>query len=102
MGTTFGVQIAATQYLPPHIFPFIFLVSLPGQFLFGVASMTLPAVLTMYVWGWAYVTLTGAYHIPQGYMSIAVFLAMHLLITDPSTSPAHRASGESSMASVTP
>ncbi len=86
-GITWGEPIATTQSFPPHIYPFIFLVSLPGQFLFGVASMTLPAVLTMYLWGWAYYAVTGTYYFFFGYITIAVFLAMHLLITDPSTSP---------------
>ncbi len=84
---TWGEKIAGTQFFPPHIFPFIFLVSLPGQFLFGVTSMTLPAVLTMYAWGHLYFALTGTYYLYQDYITIAVFLAMHLLITDPSTSP---------------
>jgi hypothetical protein len=84
---TYGEPIAATQFRPPHIYAFIFLVSLPGQFLFGVTTMTLPAVVTMYLWGQAYFALTGSYFQFQSYISIAVFLAMHLLITDPSTSP---------------
>jgi hypothetical protein len=49
--------------------------------------MTLPAVITMYAWGQAYFAFTGVYYFYQGYIPIAVFLAMHLLITDPSTSP---------------
>jgi hypothetical protein len=49
--------------------------------------MTLPAILTMYGWGQAYFALTGTYFHFEGYVPIAVFLAMHLLITDPSTSP---------------
>ncbi len=84
---TFGGEIATTQFFPPHMFTFIFLVSLPGQFLFGVTSMTFPAVLTIYLWGSAYFALTGTYYFFLGYTTIAVFLAMHLLITDPSTSP---------------
>jgi hypothetical protein len=84
---TFGDAIAGTQFIPPHIFPFIFLVSLPGQFLFGVTTMTFPAVLSMYLWGSAYLALNGTYFYYLGYMSLPVFLAMHLLITDPSTSP---------------
>ena len=84
---TWGEFIAGTQFLPPNIYPFIFLVSLPGQFLFGVATTTLPAVITMYAWGQAYFALTGTYFHFEGYVPIAVFLAMHLLITDPSTSP---------------
>jgi hypothetical protein len=49
--------------------------------------MTIPAVLTMYLWGQAFFALTGTYYFYQAYVPIAVFLAMHLLITDPSTSP---------------
>ena len=40
---TWGPEIATTQLLPPHIYLLIFLVSLPGQYLFGVALMTLSA-----------------------------------------------------------
>lgn len=35
--------------LPPQIYLFIFLVALPGQFMFRVTTMTLPAVLTTYL-----------------------------------------------------
>ena len=86
-GITWGEDIASTQFLPPGIFVFIFLVSLPGQFFFGVTTMILPAVVTMYAWGQAYFALTGTYFLYQDYVPIAVFLAMNLLITDPSTSP---------------
>jgi hypothetical protein len=65
----------------------IFLVGLPGQFLFGVASMTLSAVLTTYFFGLAYFAVTGTYFFYDSYVPISVFLGMHLLFTDPSTSP---------------
>ncbi len=51
---TWGQEIATTQILPPHIYLLIFLVALPGQFLFGVASMTLAAVTTAALWGLVY------------------------------------------------
>jgi hypothetical protein len=60
---------------------------LPGQFLFGVTTMTMSAVVTMYVFGLAYFGLTGSYYFVDSYIPIAVFLGMHLLFTDPSTSP---------------
>ena len=41
---TRGQDIAISQFYPPHMYLLIFLVGLPGQFLFGVASMTLSAV----------------------------------------------------------
>ena len=48
---TWGQEIATTLNRAPQIYLFIFLVSLPGQILFGVAGMTLAAVVTVYVFG---------------------------------------------------
>ena len=84
---TWGEEIATTLFQPPHIFLFIFLVALPGQYLFGVTTMTLSAVLTTYAFGLAYFAVTGTYFFIDNYIPIAVFLGMHLLFTDPSTSP---------------
>jgi hypothetical protein len=84
---TSGREIAITQFYPPQMYLFLFLVSVPGQVLFGVASMTLAAVTTTYVSGLAYFALTGTYFFIDSYVPIAVFLGMHLLFTDPSTSP---------------
>ena len=84
---TWGEEIATTLFQPPHIFLFIFLVALPGQYLFGVSTMTLPAVLSTYLFGLAYYAATGTYFFVDDYIPIAVFLGMHLLFTDPSTSP---------------
>ena len=84
---TRGQDIAISQFYPPHMYLLIFLVGLPGQFLFGVASMTLPAVLTTYFFGLAYFAVTGTYFFYDSYVPISVFLGMHLLFTDPSTSP---------------
>ena len=84
---TWGVEIASTQYNPPHIFLVIFLASLPGQLLFGVATMTWSAVVSAYAFGLLYFAATGVYYFNDAYIPIAVFLGMHLLFTDPSTSP---------------
>ncbi len=84
---TWGREIAVTQFYPPQMYLFLFAVSLPGQILFGVASMTLAAVTTTYLAGLAYFHLTGTYFFFDSYVPIAVFLGMHLLFTDPSTSP---------------
>jgi hypothetical protein len=84
---TWGQEIANTQLRPPHIYLFLFLIGLPGQFLFGVTTMTLSAVATTYLFGLAYYALTGVYYFFDSYIPIAVFLGMHLLFTDPSTSP---------------
>ena len=63
------------------------LVGLPGQLLFGVTPMTLAAVVSTYLFGLAYFAVTGVYFFYDSYVPIAVFLGMHLLFTDPSTSP---------------
>ena len=86
-GLTWGYEIANTLNYPPHIYAFIFLVSLPGQLLFGVAAMTMAAVATTYVFGLLYFASTGIYYFFDSYIPIAVFLGMHLLFNDPSTSP---------------
>ena len=86
-GITWGYEIANTLNYAPHIYLFIFLVSLPGQLLFGVTTMTMSAVVTMYLFGLAYFASTGIYYFFDSYIPIAVFLGMHLLFNDPSTSP---------------
>jgi hypothetical protein len=84
---TWGQQIASTQFYPPHMYLMLFLVGLPGQYFFGVTTMTLAAVVTTYAFGLAYYAATGIYFFYDSYIPIAVFLGMHLLFTDPSTSP---------------
>jgi hypothetical protein len=84
---TWGLAIANTQFFPPQMFLFLFLVGLPGQFFFGVTSMTMSAVVTTYAFGRLYFAATGIYFFYGEYIPIAVFLGMHLLFTDPSTSP---------------
>ncbi|MCY4660694.1 MAG: hypothetical protein OXF93_12895 [Acidobacteria bacterium] len=84
---TWGREIAATMADAPHMYAVIVLASLPGQALFGVATMTLAAAVTLYGLGLGYFALTGTYWFVDSYIPVAVFLGMHLLITDPSTSP---------------
>ncbi len=86
-GITQGVEIAQSQYVPPFIFVVIFLAALPGQLLFGVATMTMPAVLTIWGFSAVYLAVTGEYFFYDAYIPIAVFLGLHLLFTDPATSP---------------
>ena len=84
---TWGKNIASTQFYPPHMYLVLFLIGLPGQFFFGVTSMTMSAVVSMYVFGRIYFAATGVYFFYDSYIPIAVFLGMHLLFNDPSTSP---------------
>ena len=84
---TWGQEIAQTFELPPYIRPFIFLIGLPGQFLFGVTTMTMSAVVSVFLFGLSYYSIFGTYYFVDAFMPVAVFLGMHLLFTDPSTSP---------------
>ena len=91
-GITWGPEIAVTQIFPPRIYLLIFLASVPAQLLFGVASMTLSAVTTTWLFILAHYALTGSHFFsPEalggGAVPIAAFLGMHLLFNDPSTSP---------------
>jgi len=86
-GLTWGQDIATTLFYPPHMYLALFLFALPGQFLFGVTTMTMSAVVTTYLFGLLYYATTGIYFFYDSYIPIAVFLGMHLLFTDPATSP---------------
>jgi hypothetical protein len=85
--TTLGTAIATTQFYPPHMYLVIFLVALPGQLLFGVARMTLSAVVTLFLISQVHLWATGTYLFYDSHIPLPVFLGMHLLFTDPSTSP---------------
>ena len=84
---TWAQDIATTQFYPPQMYLMLFLVGLPGQFFFGVTSMTMSAVVATYACGLLYYAATGVYFFYDSFIPIAVFLGMHLLFTDPSTSP---------------
>ena len=86
-GLTRGQDIAISQFYPPHMYLVIFLIALPGQYLFGVTTMTMAAVVSTYAFGLLYFAATGVYFFYDSYIPIAVFLGMHLLFTDPSTAP---------------
>ncbi len=84
---TWGFLVAQTVFYPPHIYLAIFLIALPGQYLFGVAPMTMAAVTTTFAFSAIYYAATGSYYFVDSHVPIAVFLGMHLLFTDPATSP---------------
>lgn len=84
---TWGQSIATTQFYPPHMYLVLFLLGMPGQFLFGVTTMTMSAVVSTYVFGRLYFAATGIYFFYDSYIPISVFLGMHLLFNDPATSP---------------
>ena len=57
---TWGFLVAETEFYPPHMYLAIFLIALPGQYLFGVAPMTLAAVTTTFAFSAIYHSVTGS------------------------------------------
>jgi hypothetical protein len=86
-GITWGQEIAQTLRYPEHMYLVIFLLGLFVQYFFAVTLMTLSAAATLYLLGVIYTGATGVYFFVDTSIPIAVFLGLHLLITDPSTSP---------------
>ena len=84
---TWGFDIAQTEFYPPQIYLAIFLIGLPGQYLFGVTPMTMAAVSTTFIFSAIYHAVTGSYYFVDAHVPIAVFIGMTLLFTDPATSP---------------
>jgi hypothetical protein len=84
---TWGFLVAETEFYPPYIYLAIFLIGMPGQYLFGVAPMTMAAVTTTFVFSQIYYWATGSYYFVDSHIPIAVFIGMTLLFTDPATSP---------------
>jgi len=84
---TWGFDIAQTEFYPRQIYLWIFLIGMPGQFLFGVAPMTMAAVSTTFMFSAIYYAATGSYYFVDAHVPIAVFIGMTLLFTDPATSP---------------
>jgi hypothetical protein len=86
-GMTWGIEVAQTEFYPPQMYLAIFLIGLPGQFLFGVTPMTMAAIVTTFLCSAVYYATTGIFFFSDSHVPIAVFLGMTLLFTDPATSP---------------
>jgi len=86
-GITWGEQIAITQGLPPHLYMEIFLCGLVVQYFFAVTLLTFSAAAMLAGLSLTYTHLTGVYLFVDSNSPIAVFLGLHLLMTDPATTP---------------
>jgi hypothetical protein len=84
---TWGSEIAVSLYDPPHMYLVIFLVGVIVQYLFSVTLMTFAAAAALWVLNLVYTQITGVYFFVDVGIPIAVFVGLHLLVTDPSTSP---------------
>jgi hypothetical protein len=84
---TWGVEISSTFNLSPYIYIEIFLLGLIVQGLFSVTLVTLSAAAALCALDLAYTGATGLYQFVDFNIHPAVFLGLHLLVTDPATSP---------------
>jgi hypothetical protein len=86
-GITWGPEIARTLHLPPYIYPEIFLVGMVVQGLFSVTLVTLASAAVLYGLNLAYTQSTGVFLFVDSNIPVSVFIGLHLLVTDPATSP---------------
>jgi TPR repeat protein len=86
-GYTWGEQIATTQGRPPHLYMEIFLCGLVVQYFFSVTLLTFSAAAAIGLLSLIYTKMTGVYLFFDSNIPIAVFLGLHLLMTDPATTP---------------
>ncbi len=84
---THGPAISNTLGRPEFIYLWIFGCGLVVQGLFRVTLVTLCAGFSIWALGSLYFASTGVYFFLTSEIPIAVFLGLHLLVTDPSTSP---------------
>ncbi len=85
--TTWGISIARTMHNPPNIYLEIFVLGLIVQALFRVTLVTFSAAAALYLLNLIYTHATGDYQFIDSNIPVAVFLGLHLLTTDPATSP---------------
>lgn len=84
---SWGSAIATTLGDAPYMYECIFAAGVVVQLLFGVGLVTLSAVVALMGGGLLVHALTGVWWLENEHIPIAVFLGMHLLVTDPVTSP---------------
>jgi hypothetical protein len=84
---SWGPQISQTFTNPPNIYIEIFVLGLIVQGLFSVTLVTLSAAASLFLINAVYTGATGMYAFIDFNIHPAVFLGLHLLVTDPATSP---------------
>jgi hypothetical protein len=84
---TWGQEIASTLTLAPQIYLYLFLVGLVVLYFFSVTLVTASAAAGLMGLIAIYSSLYGVPYFLDSEIPSAVFLGLHLLVTDPSTSP---------------
>lgn len=86
-GLTWGQEIASTLTLAPRIYLFLFLVGLVVMYFFEITLVAGTAAAVLFLLSATSFQITGVPYFIDSEIPAAVFLGLHLLITDPSTSP---------------
>jgi hypothetical protein len=84
---TWGREIASTLTLAPNIYTFLFLIGLVVMYFFSITLVAGTAALVLFGLSALYSAVAGVPYFIDSEIPAAVFLGLHLLITDPSTSP---------------
>tara|TARA_B100000959_G_scaffold193676_1_gene202599 strand:- start:9289 stop:10635 length:1347 start_codon:yes stop_codon:yes gene_type:complete len=88
---TWGQEIASTLTLAPMIYLYLFLLGLIVMYFFSITLVSGAAAMVLFGLSALYTSLTGVPYFLDSEIPAAVFLGLHLLVTDPSTSPRSRA-----------
>jgi len=86
-GVTWAQEINTTFALGPRIYLALFLIGLVVMYFFSITYVTASAAATLFGLSALYGAVTGVPYFVDAEIPSAVFLGMHLLVTDPSTSP---------------
>ena len=84
---TWGQEIASTLTLAPQVYLFLFLMGLIVMYFFSITLVTGSAAVVLFALSASYSAVTGVPYFLDSEIPAAVFLGLHLLISDPSTSP---------------
>ena len=84
---TWAQEINTTFSLGPRIYTVLFLIGLVVRYFFSTTYVTAAGAMTLFGLSALYVAATGVPYFVDSEIPSAVFLGLHLLVTDPSTSP---------------
>jgi hypothetical protein len=84
---TWGQEINTTFSLGPRMYTVLFVIGLVVMYFFAITPVTASAAATLFAASAIYLALTGVPYFVDSEIPTAVFLGLHLLVTDPSTSP---------------
>jgi len=84
---TWGQEIASTLSMAPRIYLVLFAIGLVAMYNFSITLVSGLASAVLFGWSAAFFAAAGVPYFINSEIPSAVFLGLHLLVTDPSTSP---------------